>query len=99
MAIGEAACGSMPEPIGSDPNSLLDIVLFGRAAANRAKESLRPSESHAPLPTSATERAIDRIRWSKGKTGSGAIRLAMQRTMQRHCAVFPHRFVAAGGSG
>jgi succinate dehydrogenase / fumarate reductase flavoprotein subunit len=52
---------------------------------------LRPSESHPPSPQSATDRAIarlDRIRWSNGKTGAGAIRLAMQRTMQRHCAVF-----------
>jgi succinate dehydrogenase / fumarate reductase, flavoprotein subunit len=43
------------------------------------------------MPDAATDRAIDRldrIRWSKGKTGAGAIRLAMQRTMQRHCAVF-----------
>jgi succinate dehydrogenase / fumarate reductase, flavoprotein subunit len=53
--------------------------------------SIRPSESHAALPNEAIDRAVsrlDRIRWSKGKTGAGAIRLAMQRTMQRHCAVF-----------
>jgi succinate dehydrogenase / fumarate reductase flavoprotein subunit len=54
-------------------------------------ETLRPGEGHAPAPEAATERAIarlDRIRFSKGKTGAGEIRLAMQRTMQRHCAVF-----------
>jgi succinate dehydrogenase / fumarate reductase, flavoprotein subunit len=57
----------------------------------RVVESVRPGDSHVNLPEAATDRAIarfDRIRWSKGKTGAGAIRLAMQRTMQRHCAVF-----------
>jgi succinate dehydrogenase / fumarate reductase flavoprotein subunit len=65
--------------------------VFGRAAAHRVEETVRPGESHAPLPEEATDRAIarlDRIRWSKGETGAGAIRLAMQQTMQRHCAVF-----------
>jgi succinate dehydrogenase / fumarate reductase flavoprotein subunit len=55
------------------------------------KGIVQPGESHAPLSDAATERAIDRldrIRYSKGKTASGEIRLAMQRTMQRHCAVF-----------
>lgn len=54
-------------------------------------KSARPGEGHVDLPSKATDRAIarfDRIRCSKGKTGAGAIRLAMQRTMQRHCAVF-----------
>jgi succinate dehydrogenase / fumarate reductase flavoprotein subunit len=52
---------------------------------------LRPGEGHAPPPEVATHRAIDRfdqVRWSKGKTPAGDIRLAMQRTMQRYCAVF-----------
>jgi succinate dehydrogenase / fumarate reductase flavoprotein subunit len=91
MAIGEAACVSVHGANRLGSNSLLDIIVFGRAAADRAVETLRPGESHAPLPTEATDRAIarlDRIRWSKGGTGAGAIRLTMQRTMQRHCAVF-----------
>jgi succinate dehydrogenase / fumarate reductase flavoprotein subunit len=65
--------------------------VFGRAAAFRVVETVRPGQSHAALPAEATERAIarlDRIRWSKGGTGAAAIRLAMQRIMQRHCAVF-----------
>ena len=69
--------------------------------ANRVKESVRPGESHAPLSDAATDRVIDRldrIRWSKGKTGSGAIRLAMQRTMQRHCAVFRTGSLLAEGA-
>jgi succinate dehydrogenase / fumarate reductase flavoprotein subunit len=102
MAIGEAACVSVHGANRLGSNSLLDIVVFGRAAANRVKESVHPGESHAPLSDAATERAIDRldrIRWSKGKTGSGEIRLAMQRTMQRHCAVFRTGSLLQEGAG
>jgi len=91
MAIGEAACVSVHGANRLGSNSLLDIVVFGRAAAHRVTETLQPGEGHAPPSQQATERAIsrlDRIRWAKGKTAAGAIRLAMQRTMQRHCAVF-----------
>ena len=91
MAIGEAACVSVHGANRLGSNSLLDIVVFGRAAAHRAVETTRPGEGHVALPNDVTDRAIarlDRIRWSKGGTGAGAIRLAMQRTMQRHCAVF-----------
>jgi succinate dehydrogenase / fumarate reductase flavoprotein subunit len=91
MAIGEAACVSVHGANRLGSNSLLDIIVFGRAAAHRVVETVRPGESHAPIPEEATDRAIarlDRIRWSGGGTKPGAIRLAMQRTMQRHCAVF-----------
>lgn len=91
MAIGEAACVSVHGANRLGSNSLLDIIVFGRAAAHRVMETLLPGESHAPIPRDASDRAIarlDGIRWSKGGTGAGAIRLAMQRTMQRHCAVF-----------
>lgn len=91
MAIGEAACVSVHGANRLGSNSLLDIIVFGRAAAHRVVETLRPREGHAHVSKETTDRAIarlDRIRWSKGKTGAGAIRLAMQRTMQRHCAVF-----------
>jgi succinate dehydrogenase / fumarate reductase, flavoprotein subunit len=91
MAIGEAACVSVHGANRLGSNSLLDIVVFGRAAAHRVTKTLRPGEGHAEIPQAATDRAIarlDRIRWARGKTGTGAIRLAMQRTMQRHCAVF-----------
>ncbi len=91
MAIGEAACVSVHGANRLGSNSLLDIIVFGRVAAFRVVETVRPGESHAALPKEATDRAIarlDRIRWSKGGTGAGTIRLTMQRTMQRHCAVF-----------
>ncbi len=91
MSIGEAACVSVHGANRLGSNSILDIIVFGRAAAYRVVEVVRPGESHAPASKEATDRAIarlDRIRGSKGGTRPGAIRLAMQRTMQRHCAVF-----------
>ncbi|HUA56430.1 MAG TPA: succinate dehydrogenase flavoprotein subunit [Candidatus Sulfotelmatobacter sp.] len=91
MAIGEAACVSVHGANRLGSNSLLDIVVFGRAAAHRAAETVRSGESLPPIPKAASERTIarfDRIRWSKGATSVGEVRLAMQRTMQRHCAVF-----------
>ncbi len=91
MAIGEAACVSVHGANRLGSNSLLDIIVFGRAAAFRAAGTLRPGEKHPVLPRQATDRAIDRlnrIRWAKGGVTPGAIRLEMQRLMQRHCAVF-----------
>jgi succinate dehydrogenase / fumarate reductase, flavoprotein subunit len=91
MAIGEAACVSVHGANRLGSNSLLDIVVFGRAAASRAAETVRQGEGLAPAPQEASDRAIarlDRIRWAQGGTRPGAIRLAMQRIMQRHCAVF-----------
>jgi succinate dehydrogenase / fumarate reductase, flavoprotein subunit len=91
MAIGEAACISVHGANRLGSNSLLDIIVFGRAAAHRVIETVRPGESHAPAAKEASDRAIarlDRIRWSKGGTQAALIRLTMQRTMQRHCAVF-----------
>jgi succinate dehydrogenase / fumarate reductase, flavoprotein subunit len=90
LAIGESACVSVHGANRLGSNSLLDIIVFGRAAAYRVVETVRRGESHAPAPKEASDQAIarlDRIRWSKGGTRAGAIRLAMQRTMQRHCAV------------
>jgi succinate dehydrogenase / fumarate reductase flavoprotein subunit len=102
MAIGEAACVSVHGANRLGSNSLLDIIVFGRAAANRVKESVHPGENHAPLPDTATERAVDRldrIRWSKGTSAAGTIRLAMQQTMQRHCAVFRTGSLLEDGAG
>jgi succinate dehydrogenase / fumarate reductase flavoprotein subunit len=91
MAIGEAACVSVHGANRLGSNSLLDIIVFGRAASRRVVETVQPGESHAPIPEEATDRAVarlDRIRWSKGGNKPAAIRQAMQQTMQRHCAVF-----------
>ncbi|WP_428668502.1 succinate dehydrogenase flavoprotein subunit [Reyranella sp.] len=91
MAIGEAACVSVHGANRLGSNSLLDIVVFGRAAAHRAVECVRPGERLAAPPALATEQAIarlDRLRWTKGKRSVGAIRFALQRAMQQYCAVF-----------
>jgi len=91
MAIGETACVSVHGANRLGTNSLLDLVVFGRAAALRASELVRPNMPHKPLASSAGEAAIarlDRIRNAKGGTRTSAIRLAMQRTMQNNCAVF-----------
>jgi succinate dehydrogenase / fumarate reductase, flavoprotein subunit len=72
-------------------NSLLDLVVFGRAAAHRAAETIKPGASQPPLPANAGQAALDRldrVRNSKGSTSVGELRLTMQRTMQTHAAVF-----------
>ena len=91
MAIGEAACVSVHGANRLGTNSLLDLVVFGRAAAHRAAETVKPGAKHAPASKAATEKALDRLdrmRHAKGKSSTGDIRDAMQQAMQRHAAVF-----------
>jgi succinate dehydrogenase / fumarate reductase flavoprotein subunit len=91
MAIGEAACVSVHGANRLGTNSLLDIVVFGRAAAHRAAETVKPGEGHKPVTADASEKAIarlDKIRNAKGDQRSGEVRLDMQRAMQTHAAVF-----------
>ncbi|MDE2573903.1 MAG: FAD-binding protein, partial [Rhodospirillales bacterium] len=91
MAIGEAACVSVHGANRLGTNSLLDIVVFGRAAANRAAELLKPGASQPALPAGAGAASLDRLdhaRHAKGGTKVAEIRLNMQRTMQAHAAVF-----------
>jgi len=91
MAIGEAACVSVHGANRLGTNSLLDIIVFGRAAAYRAAATVEAGASHAPIPESATEKALDRfdrMRHAKGDTHASEIRSAMQVAMQRHAAVF-----------
>ncbi len=91
MAIGEAASVSVHGANRLGCNSLLDIVVFGRAAALRAGELVRPGQKHAPLPANAGEEALarlDAVRHADGKLKTGEIRAHMQRVMQDNCAVF-----------
>jgi succinate dehydrogenase / fumarate reductase flavoprotein subunit len=91
MAIGEAACVSVHGANRLGTNSLLDIVVFGRAAALRAAETLKAGTPHAPLPADAGELGIsrfDRLRNANGSQSTAEIRLAMQKTMQNDAAVF-----------
>jgi succinate dehydrogenase / fumarate reductase, flavoprotein subunit len=91
MAIGEGACVSVHGANRLGSNSLLDLVVFGRAAALRAAEIVRPGEPQKPLTESATDPALtrlDRLRHAKGEFSTASLRLEMQRTMQTNCAVF-----------
>lgn len=91
MAIGEAACVSVHGANRLGSNSLLDLVVFGRAAAIRAAEIIKPDTDHKPLPKDAGEATIaklDKLRNAKGKLRTSEIRMNMQRTMQNNAAVF-----------
>jgi succinate dehydrogenase / fumarate reductase flavoprotein subunit len=91
MAVGEAACVSVHGANRLGTNSLLDLVVFGRAAAHRAAETIKPGATQPPLPAGAGEASLDRfdrVRHAKGDAKVGEVRLAMQRTMQEHAAVF-----------
>ena len=91
MAIGEAACVSVHGANRLGTNSLLDIVVFGRAAALRAAETLKPGTTHKPLPKDGSDLAVsrfDRLRNANGSLATSEIRLAMQKTMQMDAAVF-----------
>lgn len=91
MAIGEAACVSVHGANRLGSNSLLDLVVFGRSAAIRAAELVTPGSEHKSLPADACEAAIARLnkfRYADGSTKTADIRLAMQKTMQTHAAVF-----------
>ena len=91
MAIGEAACVSVHGANRLGTNSLLDIVVFGRAAAYRAGATVEPGSPHAPIPQSATDKALnrlDRMRHARGSESTSMIRDSMQQAMQRHAAVF-----------
>jgi len=91
MAIGEAACVSVHGANRLGSNSLLDIVVFGRAAARYCEASMTPGASHEPLWADAGQNSIariDRLRNADGSRSTAAIRLEMQRVMQNHAAVF-----------
>ncbi len=91
MAIGEAACVSVHGANRLGSNSLLDLVVFGRAAAIRAAETVFPGAPHKPAGKDNGEKALahfDRIRNSTGGTKPSVLRAEMQRIMQNHAAVF-----------
>ena len=91
MAIGEAACVSVHGANRLGSNSLLDLIVFGRAAALRAKETVDPSEPMSDFEEGAgqaTLERLDKLRYAEGSRSTAEIRLEMQRTMQAHCAVF-----------
>jgi succinate dehydrogenase / fumarate reductase flavoprotein subunit len=91
MAIGEAACVSVHGANRLGSNSLIDLVVFGRAAALRCAETIEPGQGHADLPRDAGALALerlDRFRHADGSTPTAQLRLKMQKVMQANCAVF-----------
>lgn len=91
MAIGEAACVSVHGANRLGSNSLIDLVVFGRAAGLRCGETLDPDSAFPELPASATDRILarlDRFRHADGETSTARLRGEMQKVMQSDCAVF-----------
>ncbi len=90
MAIGEAACVSVHGANRLGSNSLLDLIVFGRAAANYAAENIKPGMPHKDIPDAGQESLdrLEKLRTNKGSTATAEIRDKMQRTMQNDAAVF-----------
>ncbi len=90
-AIGEAACVSVHGANRLGSNSLLDIVVFGRAVAHRVAATVKPGTKHKDLPDNAIEKIMadfDEIRQADGNTSTADLRLELQMAMQKHAAVF-----------
>src|SRR5689334_3957930 len=91
MALGEAACVSVHGANRLGSNSLIDLVVFGRAAAMRCAELLTPNDKHPDLPKNSADLALsrlDKFRNAAGSTGTAQMRMKMQKVMQSNCAVF-----------
>ena len=91
MAIGEAACVSVHGANRLGSNSLIDLVVFGKAAAKRARELVKPNSPHDKISQSETDKSLDRLdklRNGNGSNKTSELRLSMQKTMQSKCAVF-----------
>jgi len=91
MALGEAACVSVHGANRLGSNSLIDLVVFGRAAALRCAEKLDPGERLPDLPKDSADHALarlDKFRHAAGGTPTAQLRLKMQKVMQNNCAVF-----------
>jgi succinate dehydrogenase / fumarate reductase flavoprotein subunit len=91
FAVGEAACVSVHGANRLGSNSLIDLVVFGRAAGNRLAEVIKPGANQALLKKDASDLALarlDKFRHAEGSSATAEIRLEMQRTMQADCTVF-----------
>jgi len=91
MAAGEAACASVHGANRLGANSLLDLIVFGRACALRTAQILKPRQGHVELPKDLGENSIanyEKLRNSDGKQTTAQLRIKMQRIMQQYAAVF-----------
>jgi succinate dehydrogenase / fumarate reductase, flavoprotein subunit len=101
MALGEAACVSVHGANRLGSNSLIDLVVFGRAAAHRCAEILTPDDKQPELPKDSAEKALarlDKFRNANGSTPTAQLRSKMQSIMQTNCAVFRTGDVLKEGS-
>ena len=101
MALGEGACVSVHGANRLGTNSLLDLVVFGRAAAMQATKLIEPGSLHKPLPKDSMDFSlarVDRLRHAKGHTRTAEIRLDMQKTMQKYCTVFRNEAMMQTGT-
>ena len=102
FAVGEAACVSVHGANRLGSNSLIDLVVFGRATGFRIAELVKPNSKHGTVAAEADEKALarlDRYRNASGGSPTAQIRLDMQRTMQKHCAVFRDSALLREGLG
>ncbi|MEQ1495500.1 MAG: succinate dehydrogenase flavoprotein subunit [Novosphingobium sp.] len=100
FAVGEAACVSVHGANRLGSNSLIDLVVFGRAAGHRLKEIIKPQSAHAELPKDSADLALTRLdhfRHANGSSPTAEVRLEMQRTMTKGCAVFRDEALMAEG--
>ena len=100
MAIGEAGCVSVHGANRLGSNSLLDLVVFGRAAAHRARDTVKKGVKVTPVSEAVTEKLLtrfDKIRYASGSQPTATIRRTMQRVMQNHAAVFRTQETLAEG--
>ncbi|MEQ1499239.1 MAG: succinate dehydrogenase flavoprotein subunit [Novosphingobium sp.] len=100
FAVGEAACVSVHGANRLGSNSLIDLVVFGRAAGHRLKELIKPGSAHAELPKDSADLALTRLdhfRNASGGSPTAEVRSEMQRNMQAHCAVFRNDELLAEG--
>jgi succinate dehydrogenase / fumarate reductase flavoprotein subunit len=91
FAVGEAACVSVHGANRLGSNSLIDLVVFGRATGHRLRDTIKPGESFEELPKDSADFSLTRLdhfRNAKGGSPTAEVRLEMQRTMTKGCAVF-----------
>ena len=100
LAVGEAACVSVHGANRLGTNSLIDLVVFGKAASETCAEKVKPNSKKIEISKSRTDEILDRfnnIRFSKGNSTTGELRTSMQHIMQKKCAVFrTHDLISKG---
>ena len=101
MAVGEAACVSVHGANRLGSNSLIDLVVFGKAAADRINDTTSKDAANNDIPQSVVDAAVarfDKTRNSEGDVSTSELRSSMQKVMQKHCAVFRDDQIMSEGS-